>query len=148
MMSPSQIVVASADLEARRSLMRILTQQGFEPIATSTVRECLQIMGSDDVALLFCDRHLADGSYRDVLSACRSQKTRVRVVLTSRHHEWDEYLEAMRLGAFDVIASPCRSTDVEWMILQARRDERTRARQVIPLRAASPGYSEAARESA
>ena len=52
-------------------------------------------------------------------------------MVTSRESDWDEYLEAIRLGAFDVIASPCRPTDVEWMVIQARRDERVRVRQVV-----------------
>lgn len=46
------------------------------------------------------------------------------MVITSLHADWDEYLEAIRVGAFDVIAAPCRSTDVEWMVIQAKRDDR------------------------
>jgi DNA-binding NtrC family response regulator len=44
--------------------------------------------------------------------------------------DWDEYLEAMRLGAFDVISAPCRPTDVEWVILQALRNEHARTRRI------------------
>jgi DNA-binding NtrC family response regulator len=51
--------------------------------------------------------------------------------------DWDEFLEAMRLGAFDVIASPCRATDVEWMIIQALRYERTEARVALKAQVAA-----------
>lgn len=83
-----------------------------------------------EVGLIFCDDYLSDGDYRDLLATCRSLKSRARVVVTSDIAGWDDYLEAMRLGAFDLIVSPCRPTDVEWMVIQARRDERTRLRQV------------------
>jgi DNA-binding NtrC family response regulator len=127
---PWQIVIASTDLESRRELATILNHQGVDPVCTSSVEECRNLMATEDVGLLFCDRNLADGNYRDVLAAARMMKTKVRLVVTSRHPEWDEYLEAMRIGAFDVIASePLRPTDVEWMLLQARRDERRRMRE-------------------
>jgi DNA-binding NtrC family response regulator len=128
---PWQIVVASSDLEGRRSLTSILTRQGLDPISISSFAECRRVMEKESVGLVFCDRHLADGDYRDVLNASRSMTGKVRVVVTSKHADWDEYLEAMRLGAFDVIASPCRPTDVEWMVIQAKRDERNRSRELL-----------------
>lgn len=128
---PWQIVVASSDLESRRGLTSILTRQGLDPISTSSFAECRELIERETVGLVFCDRHLADGDYRDILNVTRSATGKVRVVVTSKHADWDEYLEAMRLGAFDVIASPCRPTDVEWMVIQAKRDERNRSRELL-----------------
>lgn len=128
---PWQILVASSDLESRRGLASILTRQGLDPISISSLAECREIIEKENVGLVFCDRHLADGNYRDLLNASRSAKGKVRVVVTSKHADWDEYLEAMRLGAFDVISSPCRPTDVEWMVIQAKRDERNRSRESL-----------------
>jgi DNA-binding NtrC family response regulator len=127
--NPWPIVVASADLESRRLLTSALHRDGLDPICTSTVRECRELIAREKVVLVFCDQYLADGDYRDVLSATRSLKSAARVVVTSREFDRNEYLEAMRLGAFEVIASPCRPTDVEWMVSRARRDERRRLNQ-------------------
>ncbi|MGB6546225.1 MAG: response regulator [Candidatus Acidiferrales bacterium] len=118
-----QIVVASADMEDRRALTNILAEQGIEPIITPTVRGCMEILSKENVQMVFCDRTLADGTYRDLLNAVRAQALRTKVVVTSRVADWDEFLEATRLGAFDVITSPCRPTDVDWMIIQAQRDQ-------------------------
>lgn len=131
MITPWQIVVASSDLEGRRLLMQILTRQGLDPISVSNLAECRETMQKERVGLVFADRHLADGSYRDVLELARSGPDKVRVVVTSKHPDWDEYLEAMRMGAFDVIASPCRPTDVEWMVIQAKRDDRNHTRELV-----------------
>jgi len=43
----------------------------------------------------------------------------------------------MRLGAFDVIASPCRATDVERMVIQALRYDRTEARLALKTQVAT-----------
>jgi DNA-binding NtrC family response regulator len=122
---PWDILVASSDLEGRRALSNILAKLGVDPLTSSTVRECKELMASERVGLIFCDRLLADGNCYDLLSASRIGRTKARVVVMSSTADWDEFLEAMRLGAFDVIASPCRATDVEWMIIQALRYERT-----------------------
>jgi len=115
-------------LEGRRRLSNILAKLGVDPLTTSSIRECKEIISTERVGLIFCDRLLADGNCYDLLNASRGGKIKARIVVTSSTADWDEFLEAMRLGAFDVIANPCRATDVEWMIIQALRYERTEAK--------------------
>ncbi len=139
---PWEIIVLSSALEDRRALANILEAHGLEPLCCSTLREALEALQKDSVGLAFCDKTLPDGTYRDLLAAVRDFKNRVRVVVTSHQADWDEYLEAMRLEAFDVIAVPCRPTDVEWMVIQAKRDERSQSRPepfASPLRPTAAG---------
>ena len=126
MTTPWEVVVVSSDLESRRNLSAILVRQGIDPICASTLHECREILSQKNVGIVFCDSHVSDGTYKEFLGAYRSREERPRVIVTSRHSEWDEFKEAIRFGAFDVIGMPCRPTDVEWMIIQARRDDRKR----------------------
>ncbi len=123
---PWEILIVSSDLEGRRALTKILNALGIDPLCASTIDESLEILPKETIGVVFCDQYLADGSYRDLLAASHHLKSRLRMVVTSRQGNWDEYLEAMRQGAFDLIVSPCRPTDVEWMVIQAKRDERNR----------------------
>jgi DNA-binding NtrC family response regulator len=118
------ILILSSDLKARVDLAKILERLGFAPITASTVNKCREILAKENVGLVFCDRDLADGDYRDVvtLAACKFAKGKARVVLTCRLAEPDEYQEAKLFGVFDVIVTPCRPADVEWMVILARRD--------------------------
>ena len=126
-----EVVVVSSDLESRRHIVGILTKLGLDPLCVSTLRECHESLVRSTVGLIFCDPQLTDGSYQDLLGTYRIKDLRPRVVITSRFADWEEFKEAMRWGAFDVIASPCRPTDVEWMVIQAKRDERNRARNSV-----------------
>src|ERR1700675_600146 len=119
----SQIVVASPDMESRRGLATILTRLGFDPICTSTVSECRVMLAKENVGLVFCNRDLADGNYRDILAASRATKRQPGVVLTCQHINSDEYHEAIEFGVLGVTTAPYRPTDVEWMVIQARRSE-------------------------
>ncbi|HKT46787.1 MAG TPA: response regulator [Candidatus Acidoferrales bacterium] len=121
------ILVASADLESRRALKEILEREGYDAICTSRLSECVDVLASHDVQLVFSEKNLADGSYRDLMQRLKALRPNTRVVVTSRHADWDEYKEVLQEGAFDLIASPCQPTDVLWMIIQAKRDEYQRS---------------------
>jgi len=139
--SPVQILVASSELENRRALAAILQKEGYETLSASRVSECQEALASQKVNVVFCDRRLTDGSYRDVLAITRASRQMIRVVVTSRLADWDEYLEALHHGAFDLIASPCQPTDVLWALIQARREDHERSENATPAktRAASVG---------
>jgi DNA-binding NtrC family response regulator len=119
-----EVLVVSSDAALRRRLTDILTSLGIDPVQLSTLRECRESLAQKHVGLVFCDPYVADGNYRDLLAAYPASADRPRVVITSRTADWDEFKEAMRCGAFDVIPVPCRHTDVEWMVVQAKRAER------------------------
>jgi DNA-binding NtrC family response regulator len=119
------IVVASSDLESRRSLVSTLDRQGLDTFCASNVSQCREILDSQNVGLVFCDRAFADGDYRDVLSAAGTGKpgAKARVVLLSALGDSEQYRKAKDQGVFEVISAACRPTDVEWMVIRARRDE-------------------------
>jgi DNA-binding NtrC family response regulator len=131
----AQILVVSSELENRRALNNILRSEGYETICASRVSECKEALQTQNVSLIFCDRRLSDGHYRDVVAAARESRRPVRVVVTSRLADWDEYLDALHHGAFDLIASPCQPTDVLWAIVQARREDYAREAFLAPTKA-------------
>jgi DNA-binding NtrC family response regulator len=128
MISRGEILIVSSNEETRRELAHVFDRQGLGPTCVASIEEAICLLGRHAMALIFCDRHLPDGSYRDFLTASRSLRAQARVVVTCWLSDWDEYLRAMRLGAFDMIATPCRPGDVQWMLIEASRDERARTR--------------------
>jgi DNA-binding NtrC family response regulator len=118
-------IVLSSDVESRRQLKRILDAAGIDTICSSCISDCQEILASRDVDLIFCDSRLADGTYRDLLRTPKLAGRKIKVVLTSRLAGWEEFLEAARLGAFDMIAAPCVPTEVEWVVSQVVRVLRT-----------------------
>jgi len=130
-----QILVVSSELENRRALNNILRNEGYDTICASRVSECKEALQTQNVSLVFCDRRLSDGNYRDVVAAIRESHHQARVIVTSRLADWDEYLDALHHGAFDLIASPCQPTDVLWAIVQARREDHERAGFMVATKA-------------
>ena len=145
------IMIVSSDLEGRRNIARMLTSQGFDPICAASVSECREVLDKQEVGLIFSDRDLMDGDYQDVLAGTlySPQKNKPRVVLIAALMKPEAYQEAKRAGIFDVINLPCRSTNLEWAIILAKRDERNRKKELLgiapfsrpPAKSAAAGIS-------
>ena len=147
MLSPFEVVVVSSDLAVLHHLAGILASLCVDAVCTSTLRECREILARRRIGLVFCDFHVADGNYEDLLAAYPQPDDRPRVVVISASADWDEDKEVMRCGAFDLISAPCRPTDVEWMVIQAKRAERG-AERPGPARVEAPELAKAASASA
>jgi DNA-binding NtrC family response regulator len=99
---------------------------GLEPICCSSLREARALLPDDSLSLIFCEEKLADGTYGDLLRGS-GNPLRTRFVVISSAAELEQiYDEALNLGAFDIIASPCRKSDVQWMVIRAIQEETRR----------------------
>lgn len=130
------VVVVSSNLVNRQDVAGMLFRLGIDPICLSTVDQCRNLRSSNNIGLVFCDRHLKDGDYRDVLSAVGPSQTPrdAKVVMMAELDTPEEYHEARRHGLFDIISSPCRPTDIEWMVIQAKRNRRQGKEPLAPSR--------------
>lgn len=119
MSRPLEVLVACLRLEDRQALARILERMGLKPTLVSSVEKSRDVLAGRSVRLVFCEDELPDGSVSRVLDEVHQSSLRVPVIVISRLENWDEYLRAMRLGAFDYITSPLRRSEVEQVIRRA-----------------------------
>ena len=126
MENPWEVVVVSSNVGMRQHVAGMLSRLGIDPICVSSLEQYRQIPKREDIGLVFCDSQMKDGNYRDVLSAASapSPHCNPNVVMMSELSNREEYQQARDSGLFDVIPSPCRPTDIEWMVIQTRRKER------------------------
>jgi len=116
------ILVVSARLENKRALLRILQGLPVSAFTASTVQQAHEVLSTHSIRLIFCEENFADGSYRDLLAAVRTPQTRTPLVLMLSTGEWEEYLEAMSLGATEALRCPLQPTDVELTLIRVARE--------------------------
>jgi DNA-binding NtrC family response regulator len=119
MMGRTRVLIALADPASRRALSNLLPLHDVEPVFAATLREARAVLAHEPVALVVCEDILHDGSYRDLLPVARAAKGDVPVVVTSRVDNPEEYLEAMKLGAFDFVAEPFSRTEMDRILHNA-----------------------------
>lgn len=94
----------------------------MEPVYCSSLQEALGALPDATLSLIFCEDKLEDGTYVDLLRTL-GKPMKTRVVVISQAEDDEKYNEAIELGAFDVISSPCRPSDVQWMVIRAIQEE-------------------------
>ena len=114
------IISTKANCEIAKSAM---SHWALDPICCSSLREARALLLDAGASLIFCDAQLQDGTYQDLLRTLDKTATAHFVVITSGPDD-EKYEEAMGSGAFDVIVSPCRRTDVQWMVIRAMQEDR------------------------
>lgn len=116
MSRPLEVLVTCFRPEDRHALARMLVRCGLKPVLSASVERSRGLLARRPVRLIFCDDELPDGSVARLLEEVRNGHSGIPVVVISRLENWDEYLRAMRLGAFDYISSPLRRAEVERVV--------------------------------
>ncbi len=119
MIGRTRVLIALSDPASRRALSNILPQHDLEPVFAATLSEARAVLASERVALVVCEDILIDGSYRDLLPVAQAARGDLPVVVTSRVDNPEEYLEAMKLGAFDYVAAPFSRTELDRIVHNA-----------------------------
>jgi DNA-binding NtrC family response regulator len=118
-----RVLIVSPNMEVRRSLLRSLEALSTDVVVCVTRAQAEEVLSTQTVEIVFCDEHLPDGSYCDLIHPSHCDHRIPRVVVTTRTGEWELYFQAMTKGAFDVIRSPWYATDVELAVIRALREE-------------------------
>ncbi len=120
MFATPQVLLVCSDPEGRGALAEVVAHFGATTVSAPSVREALATLAREPIGLVLCDAHPPGGHVRDILAASRTAHD-VPVIVASRLDSWDEYLEAMRWGAFDYIVYPFRREEVKWILEKALR---------------------------
>jgi DNA-binding NtrC family response regulator len=126
-------LVVSSHLEGRRSLVEALEALGVDVTVCGNRTQAEEVLSKQSFEIVFCDEHLPDGLYSDLVHPNHRDHRIPRLVVTTRCGDWDLYFAALAKGAFDVIRRPGYATDLEMVVIRALHDdERASGSQTIP----------------
>lgn len=115
----TKAVVISASEENRTALSEALVADGFVPALCGSMAEARKFIEADDTAIVFCDDCLHDGCLKNVIAEVAKRHRSIRVIAVSRTGEWDEYFEALSMGAFDYLSLPPRRDELHRVLTSA-----------------------------
>lgn len=102
-------------------LMRVFDGLPIDSYSAVTIGQAKEAMKSRSFSVIFCEERLSDGSYRDLLNEVRANNDGTRFVVMLCTGEWEEYLEALRIGAEEVLRCPLQPTDIDLALIHAMR---------------------------
>ena len=112
-------MLAICSPENRQVVESAITAWSLEVCWCPTLLNARRGLRRGNHALVLCDAELPDGTYQDVIKLLAPELDQFRVIVLSESPSEDCYHQAIGMGAFDVISTPCGRTDVQWIIMQA-----------------------------
>jgi DNA-binding NtrC family response regulator len=125
------ILIVSCRLENRKLLTRIFDGLPLDIYMVSSIRQAKETLSARVFSAVFCEERLPDGSYAELLKEIQLTPGHARFVVMLCTGEWDEYLEALRLGAEEVLRCPLQPTDVDLALIHAMRADGKQATRAM-----------------
>lgn len=119
MFDSSPILIVSGEREHRARLAEDVFKFGLRPICCETVADARALAESQPFCAALAEDELPDGDFRAVVREMRRHSTSPPVVVVSRRDDWDFYLSAVRMGAFDSVAFPPTPGELERVLWTA-----------------------------
>jgi phosphoserine phosphatase RsbU/P len=119
-------LIISPDRAHRDLLAASCSKYGLRPICCETLGAASALLTHQGVGVVFCEDNLPDGRYAQLIHNRYGHNQKLPVIVVSRRDDWDSYLAAMRLGAFDYVVLPPNTGEIERALSSALR-EQTRA---------------------
>jgi two-component system response regulator PilR (NtrC family) len=111
----STVLILCPEDEVQNKIAASVRKYGLDPLLSSNYRQARNLLEQHDLAAAFCSDTLEDADYREILEIAKP----VPVIVLSRFAAWRPYLAALRAGAFDYIACPPDSREVERILSSA-----------------------------
>jgi DNA-binding NtrC family response regulator len=114
----ARILIVDDDRSIRRSLEKLMADEGYEPLTASDGRQALEALrgGQADVTLL--DLGLPEMDGLEVLEAARAVAGAPPMVVISARDDMTSTVRAMQLGAYDYLVKPL---DIDRLKMVVRR---------------------------
>jgi DNA-binding response OmpR family regulator len=81
-----------------------------------TCREAADFLCRDRVAIIFCERDLPDGTWKDILSYTAELADPPALIVTSSLADEHLWAEVLNMGGYDVLAKPFRQSEVKYAL--------------------------------
>jgi|SRR5579872_3990009 len=108
--------------EDREKAVAALVSCGLNPICCSNLQEARTLLSQAPFRVVLCTDVLTDGDYRAVLREVKNTGKDAPVIVLSHVAEWETYLIALGVGAFDYICCPPDPNEANRIILSALED--------------------------
>jgi two-component system response regulator AtoC len=127
-----KVLLVDDDPSIHAGLLRLIKTMGFEAVTVTTGAEAIERINSQTFDLCITDLQLADGDGRGVVRKARAVRPPVSVVAMTAHGTVGDAVEALRIGAADVLGKPFHISALEQSLARLLAPELQRAGRARP----------------
>ncbi len=107
-----RLLVVDDDPALRRSLERVLTQNGYDVSGAETAQDARAQLEAQAFAVVLLDLVLPDADGLSLLRELKATQPEAEVLVVTAHGSIESAVEAMRWGAYDYLTKPFHSEEL------------------------------------
>ncbi len=123
-------LVVDDDHDVRTFLASVLAKQNVAVVTAGSGAEAMAVLGREEFDVVLLDLRLLDASGLDVLRWARGAEVDTEFIVLTGHADVETAVEAMRLGAYDFLAKPCRNSELLEVVGKAAEKKSLRRENV------------------
>jgi DNA-binding NtrC family response regulator len=127
-----KVLLVDDDPSIHAGLLRLIRAMGFEAVTATTGAEAIARIKSQTFDLCITDLQLADGDGRGVVREARAVRPPVSVVAMTAHGTVGDAVEALRIGAADVLGKPFHASALQQALARLVAGEPARTSRARP----------------
>ncbi len=118
-MSEVRVLLVDDEAAFRTLVARELARTGYQVQAAENVTEARQLLSRQDFHVVLLDVRMPDGNGLDLLSEIKEAAPGTEVIMLTAFGTIEEAIRAMKLGALDFLAKPCKLSELEVVLEKA-----------------------------
>ena len=116
------ILVVDDDMVVRRSLARVLEQEGHRVDEAASGADAVQMLDSKRYALVILDLRMPRLGGLTVLQHVRNQQPQIAVLVMTSYPSLENAKESIQLGAFDFLPKPLDAEQIRKVVAGVLRN--------------------------
>jgi len=113
------VLFVGSHSEDRQALQEIFAHTNWRLTTVDTPARAIATLRSEHHAVVICERHIQEGSWKDLLERTRTMPSHPLLIVTSHHPDNYLWAEALNLGAYDVLPKPFDRQEVVHVVSAA-----------------------------
>jgi len=140
--TPIKILLVDDDPQICNLLGGELERIGHQVTTRTSGSEALAELRTRDFDVILLDINMPEMGGMEVLEAIKDLGVLSEVIMLTGHGTIDRAIEAMKLGAYDFLAKPCKLTKLEIILQKAREKKVMHTQNLVFRNMVTPGFSE------
>ena len=112
---PALLMVGLSE-QSRSPLTRMAEDFGWTAFEAAGCGAAAAVLRSEEIAVVVCEQHLPDGSWRSVLEEAEGAACRPHVIVASQLADHSLWGEVLNVGGYDLLAQPFAEDEVRRVV--------------------------------
>lgn len=112
---PALLMVGLSE-QSRSPLTRMAEDFGWTAFEAAGCGDAAAVLRREEIAVVVCEQHLPDGSWRSVLEEAEAAACRPHVIVASQLADHSLWGEVLNVGGYDLLAQPFAGDEVRRVV--------------------------------